>query len=65
MVNDSKGAYKRQHKRNMFRENLLEIPLKSFMIKFLIGEEECPNGGFFYAFEKDFHAIIHVYFCIA
>lgn len=29
---------------------------------FSAGEEECLNGGFFYAFKKDFHAVMHVIF---
>lgn len=57
-----KGTCKRKHKGDIFWENLLKIPLESFMIIFSTGEEERLNGGFLYDFEKDFYAVMHVYF---
>lgn len=44
---------------------LLEILLKSFMIMLSTMGEECLNRESVYAFEKDFHAVMHVWFFLA
>lgn len=54
-----KGTCKRQHEGEIFRENLRGIPHKIFLIMFSTREEECLDGGFFYAFEKDSYIVMH------
>lgn len=61
-MKDSKGTCKRQHEEKIVLENLSGMPLDSYMVTFSVGKEECLNREFFYAFKKDFHAVMYVYF---
>ena len=59
-----KGTCKRQHEEEISRENLRGVPIQGSLMMFSLGRKNISTTNFFlfYAFEKDFYAVMHVYF---